>query len=172
MFGNKRRSELEHIQRNAQGEYIYTGVLYTYRGIYPRGRAIALLWLVHVCGFAALVVAGTISVPGMNGHWYVILPYTAAIILTMSALWSLGQLTAAGEPIREYVADTACKRLPQRDTLTVIAAALTFIGEGVYLILHGENTLQSVIYLILILLAGGMFFLGRRVMSRMSWEKQ
>ena len=172
MFGKKRRSELDFIKRNAQGEYIYTGGYYEYSGDRPRKRVMALLWISNVCGLAAAVGAGVLPVPGMSGHWYVIIPYTAVLILAMSALWSLGQLTLAGDPIREYVFGTACKRLPMRELMTAGVGALTFVGEGAYLLIHGGNVTESVIYMALMLCGAALFFLGWRTASAMSWDRQ
>ena len=174
MLGRKRRSSLAHYQKNAAGEYIYTGSHYRYAGPMPRKRAFGLLWALLGTGSLMCLLAGVLPVPGMTGHFYVILPYMACLVLSMGRLWSLGQLTAAGDPIRQGLYDTSRRRLPGLNLASGVLAALSAMGEGYYLILHGagDKAPFAAGYLVLLILAGALALAGSRVLRPMVWTEE
>ena len=172
MLSKRRRGELDRIQRNAAGEFIYTGLWYVYQGGLPRKRMLAELWI--FCGGAVLAIlaAGLLPAPGMSGCWYVPVPYVLCLAAAASALWSLGQLTAAGDPVREHVRETGCRRIPMRLLAAAALAAFTALGEGIYLLRSGGVSGLSLAFLGLMLLSGGLALIGRSRAARMKWAEK
>ena len=174
MIGKKRKAALEYFQKNAAGEYIYTGGTYTYRTEkISREKALLILWALGIVSPGGLLAGGCMLVPGLGSSLYVMGPYVVGIISAFCALWSVGQLTLGGEPIREYVYESASGKLRIRLWLTMIFSGLSFLGEGLYLILNGAggHGVQALVYLILCAAALGASLLGLRVFRSLSWEK-
>lgn len=174
MYGKQRRSELEHIQKNAAGEYVYVGDHYRYCGETPRRRALSLLWIGAGGSALCILGAGLLPAPGMTGYWYVTVPYVLSLAAAVSLLWGLGQISAGGEPIRAFVYDTAWRRLPRRAVLTAGLAGLSTLGMGIFLLLHGpgERLLPAAGFLGLMLGSGGLAAGVRCYLPRLRWSKQ
>ena len=172
MSAGRRRGELEEIRRNAAGEYVYTGDLYVYRGSRPRVRALIGLWGLSGGAALAALIAGLLPAPGMTGCWYVPIPYVLTLAAAAGVLWSLGQITSGGDPIRSFVYETATGRLPRRQRVTAALAALTAAGEGIYLLRHGGAGPGAWALLGLMVLCGGLSLGGCRLGKTLEWEKQ
>lgn len=174
MIRRKRRAYLDHFTKNAAGEYIYEGDHYTYQDTgKSRKRALTELWLLVGGAAAAILAGGCIPAPGVGNCPYVLVPYVAAIIAVFSCIWSLGQITAGGDPMREYVYHDSVEKLPGRALVTAICAALALAGEVLYLCLNGGAGRLAFGVLFLVLMAGSAFaaFWARRTISRLNWSK-
>lgn len=174
MGRNRRSSYLEHFHRNAAGEYIYSGDYYAYATQeIPRRRALGELWLYTGLALAAFLTGGCIRVPGLGDCAYVLLPYMGGSIAAGSLIWTMGQLSAGGDPLREYVYQVTVKRLPRRMLIMGAAACLSLVGEGAYLLLHGGagRTGLGVLFMALEALAAVCGALGRRRGRGLSWTK-
>ena len=86
MLGPRRKSQLEYMQRNAAGEYIYVGDWYVYRGRSPRKRTLTVLWLLLGGSLGTLLLAGLLPAPGMTGRFYVILPEVFSLAACVSLI--------------------------------------------------------------------------------------
>lgn len=122
-----RRAYLDDFQKNAAGEYIYTGKTYAWGS--DRKRSLLRLWLFAGAALCAAVAGGCIPGTGMDGRAYVVLPYVLALIGAFSLCWGVGRLTDGGEPLRGYVYDATVKKLPVRAVLTAVLAGIAFLGE-------------------------------------------
>ena len=131
MRARKRRAYLSYFHKNAAGEYVYSGSLYAYEGG-NRKRALTGLWALLGVAIALTVLGGCIPVPGLTRMWYILIPYVLSVIAICMGLWSLGEITAGGDSLREYVYEKSVKRLKRRMVLASVCAALAFIGERVY----------------------------------------
>lgn len=173
MLGKHRKSELEDIRQNAAGEYIYTGAWYNYSGTLPRARALALLWLSMGLSGALLLAAGFLPAPGALNCFYVVLPYVAALVSAVSAIWSLGQLTAAGDPIKAFPYETAILRLPRRALITAVLTAAALLLEILYLLLHGGTPWPvTALWLGLMALASACAVLARLLTRKTGWTRR
>ena len=173
MLGNKRKNQLSQIQRDPTGQYIYTGDYYTYSGKTPRRKALSFLWILFGLSTVFAVLAGLIPAPGSTGSFYVPLPLVISIVVSISQLWYLGLLSLAGDPVREYIYETACQRLPVRSLFTSVFAGITFLGECIYTIIHGAGDPPELIagFLALMLLTGICSLIGRKLLLTLTWEK-
>ena len=138
MSRKKKHSKLEYFQRNAAGEYIYTGkhMAYVPQGK-SRKRLLGELWTLGVVGAICLLSSGFLPLGSFRGCFYVLIPYIAALLAAISCLWTISELTGGGDPLRQYVHDATVLKLPGRAMLSAVAALLCMLGEGLYCILHG-----------------------------------
>lgn len=170
MIRRSRKSALEHYQVNAGGEYVYTGKYLRYQGE-SRRRALLTLWVICVPMAAAAVACGCIPAPGMVNTFYTLLPLMVELVLAVSCLWSLGQITAGGDPMKEYVYRDSVERLPGRLTATMVFAGLTAGCELLYLIRNGGFGLEMGLVLglqaVVFLLAMG----AKSNISGMKWTE-
>lgn len=170
MIRKSRKSALEHYQVNAGGEYVYTGKYLRYQ---ENGkslkRALGELWGVCTAMVVCVIACGCIPAPGMVNTFYVLLPLMLEIILAVSCLWLLGQITAGGDPVKEYVYHDSVEKLPGRLMATMILAAATVVTELLYLILNGDFVLSAGVVLGLQVLAFVLAFGAKRSIFQMKW---
>lgn len=172
MIRRKRRAYLDQFTKNAAGEYIYEGGHYTFQDTgKSRKRALTELWLLVGGGTAMVLAGGCIPAPGVGSCPYVLVPYVAALIASFSCVWSLGQLTAGGDPMREYVYHDSVEKLPGRALATAVCALLALAGECLYLGLHGGSLAFGLLFLLLMAGGAAAVFWARRTISRLNWTK-
>lgn len=170
MRARKRRAYLSYFHKNAAGEYVYSGALYAYEGG-NRKRALIGLWALLGVATALTLLGGCIPVPGLTHVWYILIPYVLSVIAACMGLWSLGEITAGGEPLREYVYEKSVKRLKHRLILTSVCAILAFAGEFVYAVRASGVSTAAGLFLgweAVTALTGSTGFL---VLSAMHWHK-
>ena len=166
----RRRAYLEYFHKNAAGEYVYSGAVYTYDGE-NRKRALTGLWACLGVAAALTILGGCVPVPGLTHVWYILIPYVLSVIAVFMALWSLGEIAAGGDPLREYVYEKSVKRLKRRTVETSICSALAFVGELVYCVQTGSLVLAAGLFLgweLVSALASSVSFL---VLKTMQWKK-
>ncbi len=173
MFGKQRKSALSQIQRNAEGKWEYTGYLCSYTGKIPRAKALRRLWVWSGLGTLPLLISWFLRVPGMTGYWYTLPPYIAGLVAAISALWSLFQLSMGKDPIREYILNTVKTWFPARAGFTVALAGLAFIGEIVFLCLHGPgpHLTEAVCHLVFMVVSLICFVFAFRFFKSMEWTR-
>lgn len=172
MRARKRRAYLEYFHKNAAGEYVYAGDLYEFQGdARIRRRALIRLWTCLGAAAALTVLGACIPVPGLTGTWYILIPYVASVIALFAALWSLGEITAGGEPLREYIYEKARKRLRFRMILAAACAVLALVGELVFSLPRGI-TASGGLFLGWEAVSAGTAGLGTFQLSRLHWSKR
>lgn len=172
MIRKSRKTALEHYQRNAGGEYIYTGdyMAYVEEGK-TRKRAMTELWTVGA-GIGILTVAcGCIPAPGTQNTFYVLIPLMISILTAIACLWTLIQITGGGDPMKEYVYRESVQKMQGRFTGAACFAGLTALAELVYLVLNGGWGLPAVAVVALEGLVCGLGILGKKLFSRLKWQK-
>ncbi len=139
-----RRAYLDDFQKTATGEYVYTGQLHHYEteGI-SRRQALARLWILTAVMAVAQVVSGCVPAAGMSNTFYVLLPYAGGLLSAASVVWLMCRLSAGGDPLRHYVYTATVGQMRLRGYLVLAFAAVTLVGEAVYLILHGVGTVLA-----------------------------
>lgn len=160
---------------SAAGEYVYDGEHYTYlnKGK-TRARVMTELWTLAAACAAAAVASGCISANGAGNCVYVLIPYVLEVAFAGSFVWGLARLTSGGEPLRGYIYEATVPKMPGRAAACAVAAGLGFLGEGVYLLLHGfgGKTSASIAYLALKLVCAGLALLLRRLLRGLEWQKK
>lgn len=167
MNRNKRHSKLEYFQRNAAGEYIYTGKHMSYVSTEKsRKRLLLELWGLGTAGTICLLLSGFLPLRSFRGCFYVLLPYMIALVAAISCLWTISELTGGGDPLRQYVHDATVLKLPGRAMVSAVAALACISGEIVSCALNGaDGEIGALIafFLLLAVGAGAMVLLRRRI---------
>ena len=173
MIRKSRKSALEHYRRNAGGEYVYTGgyMVYEDRGK-SRKRALGELWCITALGAAGNIGCGFISAPGTQNTAYVLLPLMCTVITAVACLWTLGQITSEGDPMKEYVYQDSVLKLPRRLIAGAVFSGLTAAGELLHLILSGLWGLPGLAVVALDVAALVLYFFGKSRFSALKWQKK
>lgn len=169
MIRKDRKSALSDFQKNAAGEYVYTGREYRYDASQKsRKRMLLELWGIGIVMCACILTCGCVPAPGMIDTFYVLIPFSGEIILAGCSLWALGQM--CGDPLKEYVYRDSVLKLPGRLLATAVLAVLTFGMELLYMILH--HSFQPMGFLVLALqgVSAVLAVLGRSLMGKARWE--
>lgn len=133
-----RKAYLNDFKKNPDGTYTYQGNYRIYQGQADRLPLLKLRLCALCAGMtAALLIPGFLSVPGLSGVFYVLIPYVAALALSVSAAWALGRFCAARQPLREYIYLETLPKVPGRAAAAATAAALTIVGETFFLCQSG-----------------------------------
>lgn len=165
-----RRAYLNDFERDLTGKYRYRGSHYRYVGSLSRGRALAGLWGLSLGTLALLLAAGMLDGPGLGRCFYVLIPYAAAFVASITVVYAVGRITFNDDPLREYVLEQTVHRLPVRSTVTLAFAGLSAAGSLVYLVLNGANW-QRVAFAVLCAGAAAAQMALRRLLKQMDWEK-
>lgn len=172
MIRKSKKSALEQYQVNAGGEYVYTGAYISWeKGGKERKKTLIKLWGLSLAMTVGAIGAGCVPAPGLQDTFYVLLPLMVEIILAVSCLWGLGQLTAGGENLKEYVFTGTVEKLPGRYTAVVVFAAAAALLELLYLLLHGEFSMLMLLFWGLEVLSAGTAILTKKEISGLKWKK-
>ena len=131
-----------------------------------RKRLLLELWGLGTAGMICLLVSGFLPLRSFRGCFYVLLPYMIALVAAISCLWTIGELTGGGDPLRQYVHDATVLKLPGRAMVSAVAALACILGEIVSCALNGadgEIGVLIVFFLLLAVGAGAMVLLRRRI---------
>lgn len=173
MLGKRKKSALEQYQKNAAGEYIYTGKTLSYVDT-GKSRKKAMIELGCLTGGMTLcsIGVGLFPAPGTVNTFYVLIPMILEIILSFTCLWAVGQMVTGGDPMKEYVYDASVKPLPGRLTATMVFALLTVLCEIIYLILNGGWGAAVMAVLLLEGAAAGLAQVTKRTISGLEWREK
>lgn len=171
----KRREYLENFHTDLNGEYVYEGEYYRYAGeALPYGRLKKRLGALCAAMLLAQVAAGCVPAAGMNGKFYVIMPYALCLVSTISVCWAMARLRQGGERLRAYVYEATVKALPGRALLTLVLSALCIAGELISLLSGGVeiSPVGSAAFLLLHALTLLSALMIRRLLSACRWVKE
>lgn len=131
-----------------------------------RKRLLLELWGLGTAGTICLLLSGFLPLRSFRGCFYVLLPYMIALVAAISCLWTIGELTGGGDPLRQYVHDATVLKLPGRAMVSAVAALACISGEIVSCALNGaDGEIGALIafFLLLAVGAGAMVLLRRRI---------
>ena len=174
---SKHREYLVDYQKDSNGKYVYTGILYEYASAdgKTRARAYAELWILSIAAFAAVIACGFLYVPGMTGCAYVLVPYAAGLLTAGSVLWGVINLTAGGNPMERMDYESTVMKIPGRAAACAVCTGITMIGEILYIILNGIGEyipVYTVLFFILECIGCGVALLTRYLMLRLKWTEK
>ena len=169
-----RRAHLNDFHQNLTGEFVYTGALCACTTP-PARQAVCRrrLWTLTALLLAAAVLGGCIPAPGMQNHFYVILPYLGELAFSVSVLWALVRLGRDWTAVREYVYERTVPTLPHRAAGAAAFALIGAAAECVHLVLSGSGgqTLSAAVYLLLKLVSTLCALFIRREIRLTNWDK-
>lgn len=165
---------LNDFRKDVNGSYLYQGSYRNYAGSMAYGKMQCRLWLLCGGALAALAAAGMVPAPGAMQQFYVLLPYAAALIASISAVWALARMSRGGQHLRSYVYDQTVAKLPLRCLLTGVFAALTAAGEGIDVFLNGAQNagMYAAIFIVLTAAAAAANLAARRMISALIYTEE
>lgn len=150
----KRRSRREHLNDfkvGAGGEYVYTGAIYRFTAEKRKPYLRKLIFGTLICFLASLTQGVLPPAAGMNGCFYVLIPWILELSFSVSVLWAVIRAVYAGNDIKKYLYEATFDTLPFRTTSAAVGAALGIATVTLYLILNGfeGKLLLSLLLLVL-----------------------
>ena len=169
----RRYAYLDDFQKTVTGEYIYTGDLFKMAGDKPMRKVIGGFVPFSAIVFVIIFVCGCFRVSGMSSCAYVLLPYCASIITSGVALSAILRLTFAEVPVRNYVFKPTVPRFKTCILLSAIFCCITFLGDILYIIIHGFSgyVLGTVIFLATHVIAILLLYFCRRKFMLIKWNR-
>ncbi len=128
---------LDDFRRTVSGEYIYAGDMHRFDGDKPLKKSVLKYILLSAVSFVLIVACGCFRVAGMNACAYVLLPYTAGLILNAIALWAVCRLSFSSNPVRDYVYKATVPRFSRCSMFSLICFVVTLIGDIVFVAING-----------------------------------
>lgn len=169
-----RKNHLEQFHKDLNGNYIYEGEHYVLAPAdsFPilRRKLLALGGGMLVC----TVLCGCVGAAGMQGCFYVLLPYAGELLSAISLCWALGSLAGCGGRLRDYLYKKTVPAAAKRAKLTAAFAAVCIVGEWIFLLLEGAGgrVAGTVAFQGLHLAGIALGFLLCRTIKASCWEKE
>lgn len=132
------RGYLRDFVRGSDGRYVYTGKTW-YADPALRRRMLSKLWALQPGMLFAALLPGIRSTAGLLNTWYVILPYVFWLMSDFFLTYTLGTMTFGGNPLRDYVYERSAARYHFLAALPLAGAALTALGQSVFLLCGGSG---------------------------------
>jgi len=168
----KKRDHLDKYRLDANGDYHYTGDYYVLKG--DKARSMSSCLFFSVLTEILLIVAGLFPADGVMNTWYVVLPYGISVVLGGVLIYRTSQWVRGHGEITEYVYDKSIKGMPNRRKAMMIILGIAFVGELVWLIIHGRGYYftGSVLFLFCVGDALLLQISSLKTESRLEWERQ
>lgn len=169
-----RRAYLNNFERNADGSYEYKGDRYRLSGEEPDEKRVFIRLLTLAGVLLVLILAeGCLPVPGLMGTVYVVIPYVIQLAGAADTCMACARLVRAEYPLREYIYESAVRKLPFRSGIVGSFAAVTFLGETIFLIRNGIGGHGKWVIAFYILQTAGFAaaIIFRRSLGGMEWVK-
>lgn len=170
----QRRAYLNDFKKTEDGKYVYEGSIYRQAGdekTVKQGRRNMLIsCTVLIC---SVVLSGFLPAPGLKDSAFVLLPYAAELIASVSCCVAVVRILLSGFRLRQYVYETTVGKLPGRAAFAAVSAGASVTGECIYLFLNpGHLTSWFVLFFFVLEAAslGGAMYLWRELKSQ-KWEK-
>ncbi len=174
MFGGKKRQKkLDQFTKGADGAYAYTGRHYVYCGERP-WKQTRLIWLgLALLTMVPTLVMGMLPVPGLSYTGYMLLPYVAALLLSIWLVYGVARLFFWQLPLRTYVYQETVRQFPGRGYPVAVCAAISAVGEVVFLIINGHDSLlMGMCYILAELISAAAAVVLCRLVKGTVWEEK
>ena len=135
-----KRAYLNNFEWREDGSYVYTGQ-YQNCHLTPVAyrREMTVLLLPAVISVALSFAAGCVADTGMEGCFYLLLPYAGGLVVMVRTAWALIRMLHAGPRMRSYAYDKTAAALPRRTAFAVILPGAALVGF-IYAMLSGTYT--------------------------------
>ena len=170
-----RRSYYDDYKKTASGEYIYAGPEYEFISKVgkTRKRWMLEMMLMHIAAFVAVMVPGFLRVPGLNYCAYIVLPYTAGILIFGYLLLILGRLAAAKDSVKAWEYDKSVKPLPIATAIAALISAAEIVCEIMFLAANGAGgrTFDAIIFIVCHAVAVVLTVFSLKAVKCVEWKK-
>lgn len=168
---NGRRAYLNDFKLQDNGEYIYKGTVYRFKGDWKQCRK--TLWTLCAVLAVLVIAGGLLPSAGMMNAFYVILPYLGEAVTAALLIYAVYKLTKGDGNIREYIYVKTFERFREYFMMLFIFSVMCLIGEILCLIITKNigKLLFSVIFMILQVFVFGIASALNRHSQAMSFKK-
>lgn len=175
MNTKRRQDELKDFVKNAEGELVYTGRVRRYGAGNRLSFRAFMRTLLACCGVSAVsaAAAGSIRVPGMLNHWYVILPYAATLISSVLSLWGAVRTALNGAELREHVYRRTVELQRPRAGACIIFSAVTLASYCMHMVNNGPgdfSRLSIAVFPVFLILSGSMSYAVFSLTKTAVWD--
>lgn len=141
MAGQKKKGKggyLGDFKKMQDGGYAYTGK--TWRADPALRRHILIkLWTWQAGMILAALLPGLVTTAGLLNTFYVIIPYVFWLISDFALVYTLGNITFGGNPLRDYIYERSVISYRFRTMLPLTGAVLTALALLVFLLRGGDG---------------------------------
>ena len=124
-----KRAYLNNFERGEDGTYAYNGQ-YQNCHLTPEAyrREMTVLLLAALISVALSFAAGCFTGTGMEGCFYLLLPYAGGLVVMVRTAWALIQMFHAGPRLRSYIYDKTAGALPRKTAFSIILSVAALAG--------------------------------------------
>ena len=124
-----RRAHLKQFEKQEDGSYRYTGE-YVYasadESVWKKKTGTVLA--VYLILLAGLIVTGCLPGTGMDGHFFLLLPYAMQLILTAFQISALAAVLREGHRLKKYFFEKKRDSMKMRAVFALICAGIALAG--------------------------------------------
>ncbi|MBQ7371705.1 MAG: hypothetical protein IJW67_07475 [Blautia sp.] len=171
----RKRKYLKDFKPDEDGSYSYQGAVMhcTLTGEEYK-KTLRSMLLIAILAMALVLAAGCLPHTGMEGCFYLLLPYAGTLVLLIRLVWNLGQLLYHGSEIREYIYKNTGERLPAQ---LLFGTILPLIGLAGVVYARARGTYQgsgagAVLFVISLLAAAAGTQAIRLLGRQLAWISQ
>ena len=169
-----RRAYLNDLYTDVSGNTIYTGKMYSPVGGPPFAEVKRRVGVLCGLVLAFVFAIACLPAPSMLGYGkiYVILPFILEAVGVLLTEWAAVRLIIHGPELRAYVYEATAKKLPWWLEMTAVFAAVSVVGNVVYLALHGfeGKPILGLLVIVFHILAAVSALLCIRYLRGLTWS--
>ena len=168
---SSRKEYLDRFVKQEDGSYVYTGPRYVPLNTEWK-RVSRMLYVYLAAGAVCLIGTGMVPSRGMIDAWYVILPFAAAVIMTIVLAVRMIRVTADNGTIHSYTYDRTIAWFSTDAVIIMILNAVSMAGE-VIASFGGQAPLQwQIVSLILHAAVLFLFRQFRMICGGVQWQEE
>ena len=167
-----RKAYLDDFKKMKEGQYEYTGELYSWQEDEDKKRKKKLtLWTLSILLLASAVAACCVPAPGAVNCAYVLIPCAGVFLAGISVCYGMYRFSTGGHPLRAYIYRASVQQIPVRAVCAAVCAGASVAGELIYVL---RNSLEgkTVGFILLLILEGAALLMSLeivRIVHKMSW---
>lgn len=171
----KFRDYVEFVQKTVDGQYVYTGPMFSYgaQNTLSWAKYRLVLWISSLLMLAISIFSGTLYVSGMNSFWQAA-PLCFEILFGLMTVWSTFRLTFTKQPMKIFDFRPTVGAVPGRAQLTMILAIVGLACMAGYVVFNGfeGKVLSTLLYLLCRLLVAITSALIYKVVDLNDWDEK
>lgn len=137
-MATKKKDKLSMYRMDPSGKYVYTGAFVTWKKTDKEYRLNQAKKILFCAGFFGLqMLLGLPSNMGMDGNPFLLIPYTAAVVLSAIMIFNMLKTVRCGTSIKTYEYEETVLRFPKYVFAGMILCGICILGYVGYGLLKG-----------------------------------